>query len=253
MRPSDDQPVGKIVNPSDNPVRRLRSRAGRRTDRSGWTVRAHLIAILGIAALALLVAGTLLARSSLDGARHRARLNAQFQAGLAAKAIADSLSQAQTVVAGLAGFDSRGLLAQPSACTLSFAGVGVFPSGHLDLVLPSGRVVCSSVVKHGAPAGASQAGAPWLTTTSSAPVVSAPFADGITHESAIAVLIPSAGHPGGPRVIAAMVLPLQPLSKGIAATYAGTQHFVFTVTAGSGGQVLSAPQISDAPDVHGAG
>ena len=90
MRPSDDQPVGKIVNPSDNPVRRLRSRAGRRADRNGWTVRAHLIAILGIAALALLVAGTLLARSSLDGARHRARLNLQFQAGLAAKAISDS-------------------------------------------------------------------------------------------------------------------------------------------------------------------
>src|SRR4051794_32639403 len=113
----------------DQQVRRLLTRA-RRTGRPGWTVRAYLTGILAIAVLALLVAGWLLARSSLDGARERGRHNARFQAGLAAHAIADSFAQGQQVLGGLVGLDTRGLVADPSACTLNFAGVGVFPKGH---------------------------------------------------------------------------------------------------------------------------
>jgi diguanylate cyclase (GGDEF)-like protein len=214
-------------------------------------VRAHITGILLIAAVVLLGVGWLLARSSLDTARDRGRHNAQFQAGLAAHAIADSLSQGQSVVAGLTGLDTRALLANPSACTLNFGGVGVFPSGHIDLVLPSGRVLCSSVAKNGAPAGASQAGASWLASPadSSSPIMSEPFTDGLTHQPAVAVVVPSAGLPGGPRLITALVLPLQPLARGIAATYGGTQHFAFTITDDSGHHVLSAPHVGDAPQV----
>jgi diguanylate cyclase (GGDEF)-like protein len=204
-----------------------------------------------IAALVMLAAGWLLARSSLDGARERGRHNARFQAGLAAHAIADSFAQGQAVLAGLAGLDTRALVADPSACTLNFAGVGVFPAGHLDLVRPSGRVLCSSVQKRGAPAGASQTGAPWLTAigSSSNPTLSGPFTDGLTHQSAVAVVIPSVGAPGAPLVGAALVLPLDPLAKGVATIYGGTQHFAFTVTDGSGRRVLSSPPVRNAPRV----
>src|SRR4051812_11986427 len=94
-------------------LRRLLPRAGRRTGRRGWSVRAHITGIVLIAAVVLLAAGWLLARSSLDTARDRGRHNAQFQAGLAAHAIADSFSQGQSAIAGLTGLDTRALLANP--------------------------------------------------------------------------------------------------------------------------------------------
>ena len=236
---------------SVGPVRRLLVRAGRRTDRRGWTVRAHLTVILLFATLVLLVAGSLLAHSSINAAKQRGRNNARFQSGLAAQAIADSMTQGQSAIAGLAGLDTTALLASPTACTLSFDGVGVFPSGHIDLVLPSGRVLCSSTAKRGAPAGASQAGAPWLRASPAASglAVSAPFTDGQTHRLAVALVIPSVGRPGGPHMLAALVLPLDRLAEGIASTYGGTQHFAFTVTDSSGRQVLSAPHVPHAPQV----
>src|SRR3712207_7776352 len=39
-----------------------------------------------------------------------------------------------------------------------------FPTAHIDLVLPDGRVPCSSLASRGAPAGATHAGADWLAS-----------------------------------------------------------------------------------------
>lgn len=49
-------------------------------------------------------------------------------------------------MAGLAaGFPIEALKARASQCQLSFSEPGVFPVGHIDIVLPDGRVPCSSL------------------------------------------------------------------------------------------------------------
>jgi diguanylate cyclase (GGDEF)-like protein len=216
----------------------------------GWSVRAHFAGILLLATALLVIAGLILASNSLASARDRGRTGAEFQSRLASGAIAEALEQGQTAIAGLAGLDVRGLLAKPSACTLNFTDLGVFPAGHLDLVQPSGRVVCSSVFKAGAPAGASQKGAEWLTAT--APTgglaLSKPFTDGLTGQRAVALTTPIKDSAGRPQLIVALVLPLPPLSGGLAHAYAGPRGFVFTVTDGTG-QVLSASKTPDPPAV----
>jgi diguanylate cyclase (GGDEF)-like protein len=230
----------------------IRHWVGQRRQRA-WTVRAYLVGILVLATTVLLVAALLLANNSLANARDRGRHNAKFQAGLAARAIAASIEQGQTTVAGLASLDVGALRADPAACSLTFAGVGVFPHGHLDLALPGGRVLCSSVAKHGAPPGASHAGASWLVanSTSSAPTVSAPFTDRLTSQTAVAIVIPVEDASGRVKLLAALVLPLDSLNAGISATYSGPRHFAFTVT-DRAGHVLSAPTISDPPQVPAA-
>jgi diguanylate cyclase (GGDEF)-like protein len=153
-----------------------------------------------------------------------------------------SIQQAETQLAGVARtlpFDA--LLATPDKCTLTFTGVGVFPSGHIDILLPDGRVACSSVVSHGAPPGASQHGAPWLAAAASGPAVSGLFKDGLTGSPSIAVTAPLGGGASAPSSatgVIAVVLPVAPLARELAERYGGPGHFEFAV-AKPDGTVLS--------------
>src|SRR4051812_42825228 len=121
---------------------------------AGWSVRTQLAAIVAVVALLIVGAGAWLAVVSLREAEGDARQGVRFQAGLAADAVAEALSQGEAAMVGLAaGFPVTQLVKDPSRCTLSFSDLGVFPAGHIDIVLPDGRVPCSSVAESGAPAG----------------------------------------------------------------------------------------------------
>src|SRR4051794_39358740 len=173
----------------------------------GWSVRGHLVAIVaGVMVVFAIIAAVIGART-LGEATKRAEGDAAFQAGLAATAVSDAIAQAQSAMAGLAaGLDISALVKNPSACRLSSGAGGVFPTAHIDLVLPDGRVPCSSLTTRGAPPGATQAGAAWLTsaTTRTGPVVTPPFEDRLTGGRAIAITAPVTGPDGRLLAIAAV-------------------------------------------------
>ena len=204
-------------------------------------MRSYLLACVVIALLLLATAEALLAGHSLDKARADVHHRAEFEAALAEQAVQTSIDQAQTELAGVAAtLPMDALLATPDKCTLTFTGVGAFPSGHIDVVQPDGRVVCSSVVSHGAPPGASQHGAPWLATAASGPAVSGLFDDKLTGQPSIAVTAPIGANPGSGSSatgVIAVVLPVAPLAGALAERYGGPGHFDFAVVAD--GAVLS--------------
>ena len=215
----------------------------------GWPVRAQLLLIVAIVAVLVAAAGTAVASATFHGARNSARATAQFKAKQAAGALDQSLNQAQAAMVGLAsGLDIQGLIANPSSCRLTFSGLGVFPAGHIDVVLPSGQVPCSSISHSGAPTGATQAGAAWLTTAANrrAVAVTPTFRDQLTGQTAIAITAPISSSSGRFDGFAALVLPTGGLDQGLTAAYAGPQQFTFTVH-DADGRLLSAPST----DPHG--
>ena len=211
---------------------------------SAWSVRAYLVACVVAAFVLLGVLQLVLAAHSLHKATRETRQRAAFQVSLAGTLVQTSLRQGESALTGISSsLDVAALMANPGACSLSFAGVGAFGAGgHIDIVLPDGAVPCSSIVGHGAPAGASQAGAPWLKAAADGPTVSGLFTDGLTGGPAIAITVPLSDSTTGAKnaATAAMVLPVSGLAPGIAALYGGPEHFAFAITAADGRTVLSA-------------
>jgi diguanylate cyclase (GGDEF)-like protein len=204
-------------------------------------VRAYLVACVVVAFVILIVLEIVLAVQSMNTATHRARSRAAFEASLASSQVQSSIEQAESALAGVAAtLDVPTIMANAASCGLSFAGLGVFSSGHIDIVLPDGSVPCSSVSVRGAPALARQPHAPWLApgaVVPTGPSVSGVFDDGLGGGKSIAVIVPL-GDPKSHQGVMAMVLALQPAATGIAADFGGPEHFAFALT-GNGGQVLS--------------
>jgi diguanylate cyclase (GGDEF)-like protein len=199
---------------------------------SAWSVRTRLYGIVGVVALLILGAGAWLAVATLREAESQARRDASFQAGLAADAVTDALAQGESAMAGLArGFPVEALKADPTKCQLTFADLGVFPVGHIDIVMPDGQVPCSSIVERGAPPGASHAGAGWLNDAriETEPRVAGIFTDRLTGQRAVAVTAPIIGQATAPDGYVTLVLSLDSLADGLAAVYGGPQHYSFTV------------------------
>jgi diguanylate cyclase (GGDEF)-like protein len=218
---------------------------------AGWSVRAQLVTIVAMVAVLIIGMGAWLAAVTMRDAETQAQADSTFQAGLATDAIADALAQGETAMVGLShGFTVAALEVDPSKCQLTFADLGVFPAGHIDLVLPDGRVPCSSIVERGAPPGATHAGAAWLTSARAArsPGVSAAFIDRLTGERAVAITAPVTGAASAPDAFAVLVLPLAGLEQGLGKIYGGPQHFTFTVRT-KGGRLLAGSATTASNDV----
>ncbi|MGH8890968.1 MAG: hypothetical protein ACRDV3_14565, partial [Acidothermaceae bacterium] len=131
--------LGKSADAGDLP-------AGRPPRRTSWSVRSYLVACVVTAFVVLIVLEIVLAANSLHTATSRNKSRAAFEASLASSQVQTSLRQGETGLLGVVGtFDVAAVVANPSGCALNFAGLGVFPNGHIDIVLPDGRVVCSSL------------------------------------------------------------------------------------------------------------
>ncbi len=204
-----------------------------------FSVRTYLVGCVVAALVILLIAEAIVAVRSLSNARHKAAQRADYATTVATAAIKTALDQGKTAISGVARTLSvDAILAAPDKCSLSFSSLGPFTSGHLDVVAPDGRVPCSSLSGHGAPSGASQAGAPWLTTTPSGPSMSGLFTDGLTSRTSVALVAAVGGV--GTAGFVVLVLPVDSLASDIAAAYGGPEHFDFAVTAGD--RVISTSQ-----------
>ncbi len=217
---------------------------------TGWSVHAQLLAIVAVVAGLLAGAGVWLSQIRLDEAEQQAVADATFQARLGAAATSDALEQAESAALGLAaGLRVADVVAAASECRLDFSELGVFTIGHIDIVLPDGVVPCSSVSQQGAPPGATQSGADWLSDASAATEsgVTAPFTDRLTGLPAVAVTAPVMDEGGRATGFVAVVLPLSGLPEGLARTYGGPEALTFTVHDASGRSLGADPDSTSAP------
>jgi PAS domain S-box-containing protein len=201
---------------------------------------------VAVAVVAFTATGGYLRVQTLAAARERTRAGAQFQAGLAAAAVSDGLAFDRMTLSSVVGaLPITAILATPDKCRLVYSGPTVFQTGHIDILTPDGRVVCSSLTASGAPRGASHAGEAWVAAAFRTPgtSVSAPFTDRLTGEQAIAVAAVVPGAASRPEAMVAFVLTLSSLARSMTETYGGPRRFAFAVSAGdtllSGGPVRS--------------
>jgi diguanylate cyclase (GGDEF)-like protein len=193
--------------------------------------------------------GSYSAAGTLHRDRAKGRTDAAFQATLASRAVGETFTALQTQVANLSLNPAlASVLADPSNCGLSFSDIAFFPHGHLDLVLPDGRVACSSLVAKGAPEGASHAGSAWLATLATAKgvFVSEPAADLVTGRTAVVVAAPVVDAAGTLLGAAVVVAPLEGTAAGLADILGGPQHYEFSLTTADGKTLLSTAKSTSA-------
>jgi len=179
-----------------------------RSRRRGWSLRAHLIAVVLITIALVVLAGVLVVSKDYRRARAEGALNARFEAGLAAgitgkskTAGAESISgsipdlRALIIRSGQSlGQATNGNLAAypPDRCNLSFASFRSFTSGVLSIVFADGSVLCSSDQTLVVAGAHPYAGAQWLTPVvdRNAATVVGPLIDPVTKKSSLFVAAP---------------------------------------------------------------
>lgn len=182
---------------------------------------------------------------SSQRAHDDARTDAQFQAGLAAESVRTSISKVSDTLAGAAAAaPTIAKLHALDRCSLSSVGLGGYPGAHVDLILPDGRVPCSSLTLTGAPAGASHGAAPWIAQTlrSPTPVVARASRDALTGRTAVTVAARIVDG-GRPVAILATVVPVRTFADVLAKTYAGPRQFTFTIVEPAAHVIRSASSV----------
>jgi diguanylate cyclase (GGDEF)-like protein len=212
------------------------------------SVGALLGAIVVVTLLAMIATMLYAFAANARHARVVARRDAHYHAQLAADTLDKSATNAIASLEKIAASPAIAAgLRTPDKCTLNASGVADFAQMHLDLVRPDGVVACSSLATHGAPPGATHAGASWVAETwnSERVVVSRPVLDRLTgtHAIVIASAIPR-DHPVG---IAAMVVPVDRVAHFLGTMFAGPRQFAFAIVDNSGAHVRTVSGIAGAP------
>ena len=215
------------------------------------------------------VVGLVVTADAYSQAKRRAVASARDAARQVAAAIDRDLGQAATLTAaGAPGIGAileqhAAVAANPDVCSLSFTGVGVFPSdGAVHILTGDGRVLCSSVR---AGVGRSYAEAPWFARLATgAPVTTGDSRDAVSGAPTAVVAAPVQAPNGTVRGALVQTLSVEPLAPALAGTFGGAVRRQFALV-GSDRRVLSSsidasqrgqpfPRISDgatAPDSRG--
>ena len=171
---------------------RDRDESGDTRSRRGWSLRQYMSLVIVALVLVAGSAAFYVRMQAEQDARQAASADANFAAQKAAKQIKASFDQFGAVTSPLAKDPSLELLyADPTKCTLGYAPVGVFTTGHIDLVRLDGSVVCSSSKAVAAAASPIYQGQTWLLA--SEPVVVAPTLDPVTTNQVVVVSYPVPG------------------------------------------------------------
>jgi two-component system cell cycle sensor histidine kinase/response regulator CckA len=201
--------------------------------RAGRPLQFYFAALAFLIVVVAAGAGAFLYAESAADAQRSAIADASFAAGKAAAQLDTSVKFVQSSMAPLATAPSTAtILSNPAAaCSLGFAPVGPFDSGHIDLIRADGSVACtSSKVK---PAGAVYTGQAWLA--SSSPTLVGPLTD-----PADAVLVAVAVYPIAGGGVMAWFLDLAPLGPKLGQEFSsGVNHLEFLITTADGHSVIA--------------
>ncbi|HEY1161833.1 MAG TPA: ATP-binding protein [Candidatus Dormibacteraeota bacterium] len=162
-----------------------------KSDGRGWSLRNYMalfmVVLLAVAAVAAFSVRTM----SEQDARQAAVADASFAADRASAELKSGFDQIAAVSGPLANDPSIAqLFADPAKCSLGYAPLGAFTTGHVDLVRLDGSIVCSSQK----PAGGNSliyAGQGWLSAAE--PTVVAPMLDPRSGNQVVVITYPVSG------------------------------------------------------------
>jgi diguanylate cyclase (GGDEF)-like protein len=206
-----------------------------------WSVRTHLILIIGVAALAIAAATVYGYLWSAGQARSSAERSMKLEAQRAATRISSTIASARQSVSELAaqpGLDKAFTAAGQRACQLSADGSEALPSIRLDIVSAGGRVACSSVKS--ALGSSAPHGSPWLASALHAPGVAVDWTanDPVAHELSAVVSAPVKS--GGRSVGVVVAFEHLPESgPALSANVGGARHPGFTLVDRNSRKVLA--------------
>ena len=192
------------------------------------------------AVLALTTAvGLAVTADAYSQAKRRAVTAARDAARQVAAAIDRDLQQAAMLTAASAPgigqiLEQQAVVAaNPDVCSLSFTGIGVFPSeGAVHILRGDGRVLCSS---ERAAVGRSYAGAPWFPRLAGGtPVMTGASQDVVSGAPAVVVAAPIQSPDGKVSGALVQTLAVGALAPALAATFGGPVHRQFTLVDGDG-------------------
>jgi diguanylate cyclase (GGDEF)-like protein len=210
---------------------RRRSAADRPGPARRRSVSVTLLVTVLVATTAVAVTVVLSFQWTSERARDDAASDARFQAGLAAESVQSSLTRISTALGTAAAAPSTlAKLHAPAVCSLTAAGLNGYRGSHVDLVLPDGRVPCSSLAPVGAPAGATYGNAPWVARglASPAPVVVRTATDPLTRRAAVTIAARIV-EGGQPVALITAVVPVHDIADGLASAFAGPRGLTFTI------------------------
>ena len=215
------------------------------------------------------VVGVALTASAYSQAKQRAVAAARDAARQVAGTLDRDLGQAGMLIAasapGIAPIleQQAAVKANPDLCSLSFSGIGIFPSeGAIHILTADGRVLCSSVR---AAVGEAYGGASWFSRVAGGtPVTTGDSRDLVSGSPAAVVAAPVPGAGGAVSGALVQTLAVGALAPALAETFGGPVRRQFALVDGDG-RVLSSsidatqhgqpfPAISDgatAPDSRG--
>lgn len=202
--------------------------------RRGRPVHVYMWALAVVVALAGLMAAFYVRTSGINDAEVVVERGSIFTADLVASEIQAGLDQLSSTTTGLAATPNLGdILKSPESCSLTFAGVGLFPEGRLDIIDPGGTVVCSSD-----PAGVnpdvSYGSEPWFEQARRGTVLEGPVTDVSTGGPSLVHAV--AGDPG---LVVAAFLDLEELGPELSRRFGGPRDFEFLVVSDDGNGIVS--------------
>jgi hypothetical protein len=218
----------------------------RRRRRRGWSLRAHLIAVVIVTIALVVLMGVLIVSKDYRRARNEGALNARFEAGLAAGITGKSKTAGAESISGSIP-DLRALIVRsgqslgqvtngnvasypPDHCNLSFQSFRSFTSGVLSIVLPDGSVVCASNQSLVQPGTKPSANAQWLTPVveRNAATVVGPLVDPLTKKSSlfVAAPIPNPNAPADaqPPGVLAVAIDMTPMASTLHERFAADRY-----------------------------
>jgi PAS domain S-box-containing protein len=192
----------------------------------GWPLQADFAVIAILVLLVGVAAGAFVHLRSEADAKKAAVLDAGYAAERAAKQIKFGFDTYESVTAPLAKATAWAqVFADPTLCSISYAPIASFDTGHVDVIRMDGRVVCSSLGKGSKTTYAGQA---WLEATK--PTFAAPLVDAATGNQVAVYAYPI---PGLGFIV--WFVDLKPLGPKLAYEYgSGTHQLEFLVVGPTG-------------------
>ena len=192
----------------------------------GWPLQADFAVIALVVLMVGVGAGAFVHLRSEADAKKAAVIDAGYAAERAAKQIKFGFDTYASLTAPLATTAAwAAAFADPTLCSVTYAPIASFDTGHVDVIRPDGRVVCSSLGKGSTTTYAGQA---WLEATK--PTFAAPLVDAATGNQ-VAVYV----HPIPTLGFFVWFVDLKALGPKLAYEYgSGTHQLEFLVVGSTG-------------------
>ncbi|MEA3215279.1 MAG: hypothetical protein QOJ19_1435, partial [Acidimicrobiia bacterium] len=197
-----------------------------------WPLKAYMALIVAVSMMVAAAGAIFVRRASINNARRSAVSEAQFGAGLAARAVASDIELLRTTVGATAANPAISHVFENSTgCTLTFGGGDAFESGHIDVVDSGGAVRCTSLQS---PEDVGYGNSPWLSRALEHPVVEGPVTDPRTGRLVLVVAAPVPG-----RGIVVSFADLNSLGSALSDHFGGPHNLEYIVTSADQRTILT--------------